>query len=82
MYKAGDCVIVRPDLTQGHGYSVYVNEEMIKYAGASAIITATWPHHTGHYMLDIDNGEWEWTSDLLFPDKEYEIEDDISILYG
>jgi len=62
-YKKGDSVRVRKDLKGGSRYAlIFFNPRMEKYLGQVAKIVKV---KGGHYWLDIDDGDWRWTSKML-----------------
>lgn len=64
-YKVGDLVKVRENLKEGYGLSMYVNPEMLKYAGNTYRIKKI---ADGHYILDLPCSEyydWHWTDEML-----------------
>lgn len=81
----GDTVYIREDLSEGDDYAIYVAEEMLAYAGESAIITDKrngYDDDIMRFSLDIDRGYWTWTEDMLTETEPvFELED-LAILYG
>ena len=64
-YKVGDYVTIRKDLAPGYGLSLYVNPEMLKYAGnIYRVKSIKWEDR---YILDLpcSDHEWYWTDDML-----------------
>jgi hypothetical protein len=66
-YKVGDTVKIRKDLKVGKSYDdEYFYKEMKGYLGKTAKIT-----HLGSssefYLLDIDDGDYPWTSKMFEP---------------
>lgn len=63
-YKVGDSVKIREDLEVEmiHDIMYNMDTEMIKYKGKTAIITSV---YDSYYDLDIDNGVWIWTDEML-----------------
>lgn len=62
-YKVGDKVKIREDLVidEIYGDNSFA-EEMEQYKGKTATITDT---YFGKYEIDIDNGNWCWTDEML-----------------
>lgn len=61
------------------------NPAMDKYCGKEAVITSKY----SHYKLDIDNGEWYWSSDIIrkvtmpeLPDLDPVPPEALQILFG
>jgi hypothetical protein len=68
-YKVGDKVKIREDLIVDNDYgSDGFTEEMERYKGKTATITDV---YWDKYEIDIDDGNWCWTDEML--------EDDVSI---
>lgn len=68
-YKVGDKVKIREDLIVDDVYgSDSFAEEMAQYKGKTATITDV---HMDKYEIDIDDGSWYWTDEML--------EDDVNI---
>lgn len=62
-YKVGDKVKIREDLIVDNEYgSNSFAEEMEQYKGKTATITDT---YFGKYEIDIDDGNWSWTDEML-----------------
>ena len=62
-YKIGDKVKIREDLIVANDYgSDGFVEEMERYKGKTATITDV---HWDKYEIDIDNGDWYWTDEML-----------------
>lgn len=62
-YKVGDKVKIREDLIVGNDYgSDGFVEEMEQYKGKTATITGAF---MGKYDIDIDDGDWSWTDEML-----------------
>lgn len=62
-FKVRDRVKIRKDLEEGKEYNgVPFNEKMKKYEGEIAKITKK---NSRCYELDIDNGDWCWSDDML-----------------
>lgn len=70
-YKVGDKVRIRTDLRVNTRYGNYdYIYEMEKYKGETAYITEIYRSKFDDllsYCLDIDNGEWSWTDEMLEP---------------
>ncbi len=67
-FKVGDKVRVRKDLEAGKCYgSNGVADGMIKYLGKSANVVNI---YNGQYLLDIVNGSWFWTDEMLEPAQQ------------
>lgn len=73
MYQVGDKIRIREDLADhSREYQpVGINREMVKLAGRVAVITG-YQHHAIEdacllYELDIDDGRWYWTDEMLTP---------------
>lgn len=64
-YKVGDKVRVREDLEVDKRYNeLFFVKDMEKYKGKIATITRLSPvQHS--YDIDIDDGDWCWTDDML-----------------
>ena len=85
MYDVGDVVYIRDDLEDGDNYTIYVAEEMVNYAGASATITEKnvgYIDGIARFSLDIDSGHWTWTEDMLTETEPVFEPEDLTILYG
>lgn len=65
MYKVGDKVKIREDLEVDERYNeLFFVKDMEKYKGKIATITRLSPvQHS--YDIDIDDGDWCWTDDML-----------------
>lgn len=65
MYKIGDKVKIREDLEVDKRYNeLFFVKDMEKYKGKIATITRLSPvQHS--YDIDIDDGDWCWTDDML-----------------
>lgn len=65
MYKVGDKVKIREDLEVDKRYNeLFFVKDMEKYKGKIATITRLSPvQHS--YDIDIDDGDWCWTDDML-----------------
>ena len=68
-FKVGDTVRIKNSLIVGQKYNDYVfNKDMEKYKW----LTSTIKHvYTSSYTIDIDNGRFSWTEDMLKPYKDY-----------
>lgn len=65
-FKVGDQVKIREDLSLGKYYSVHLSRSMLLNKGKEAKITYISPDDdTCH--LDIDDGIWWWSEDMLEP---------------
>lgn len=65
MYRVGDKVRIRKDLVLGRRYvSACVAHKMALYRGETTSIKRV---HDGCYDLVVDNGEWDWTDEMLEP---------------
>ena len=65
-YKVGDKVKIREDLIVGNDYgSDGFVEEMEQYKGKTATITGAF---MSKYDIDIDDGDWSWTDEMLEDD--------------
>lgn len=64
-YSIGDKVKIREDLQKGKMYNFHYDiiNEMLELKGKTAIITKYIPNE--YYELDIDNGEYCWTDEML-----------------
>lgn len=65
-FKVGDKVKIKEDLSFGHYSTVYFSTPMKGYRGKEAKITYVSPYD-GTFNLDIDNGNWWWSEDMLEP---------------
>lgn len=65
MYKVGDKVKIREDLKVDERYNeLFFVKDMEKYKGKIATITRLSSiQHS--YDIDIDDGDWSWTDDML-----------------
>lgn len=67
-FKIGDKVKIREDLVVDllYGCDIFVSD-MSEYCGKEATITAIRDSYLKGvaYLLDIDNGEWYWTDEML-----------------
>ena len=65
MYKVGDKVKIREDLEVNKKYNeLFFIKDMEEYKGKTATITRLSPiDHS--YDIDIDDGDWSWTDDML-----------------
>lgn len=62
-YKVGDKVKIREDLVVDEIYGDdSFAEEMERYKGKTATITDV---YCGKYEIDIDDGDWCWTDEML-----------------
>ncbi len=61
-YKAGDKVRIRADLKVGEQYGVAFILDMKQYVGETTTIRHV---YRDWYTLDIDDGHWTWTDDML-----------------
>lgn len=62
-YKVGDKVKIREDLVVDETYGEdSFTEEMEQYKGKTATITDV---YWGKYEIDIDDGSWCWTDEML-----------------
>ncbi len=62
-YKVGDKVKIKEDLVVDETYGEdSFTEEMEKYKGKTATITDV---HWDKYEIDIDDGSWYWTDEML-----------------
>lgn len=67
-YKVGDKVRVKDGLAIDGKYGkCYFVGAMKKYSGQIATITDI---NNSYYMLDIDNGSWNWTEEMFSPVNE------------
>ena len=68
-FKVGDTVRIKNNLIVGQEYNDYVfDKDMEQYKG----LTSTIKHVcTPYYRIDIDNGRFGWTEDMLEPCKDY-----------
>ena len=68
-FKKGDVVRIKNDLIVGQNYNNYrFIEGMEKYKGAISTIKHVC---TLYYIINIDNGRFSWTEDMLEPYKDY-----------
>lgn len=65
-FKVGDMVRVRNDLSLGKYYSIHLSRSMVLNKGKIAKIICV-DSHDGSYQLDIDDGIWWWSEDMLEP---------------
>ncbi|MGN0655230.1 MAG: hypothetical protein ACI4KR_00410 [Ruminiclostridium sp.] len=73
LYKAGDKVLVKPDLNLEDEYYMsdkseydYVSEEMLEYAGK--VVTISEAYDFGYHieeLADDDDDEWIWTDEMF-----------------
>jgi hypothetical protein len=76
-YKVGDKVKIREDLIVDNDYgSDGFVEEMAQYKGKTATITGAF---MGKYDIDIDDGDWSWTDEMLEDYKSKYIVGDMKI---
>jgi len=59
IYKIGDKVMIKKDLNTNNQSPLSVNEDMVFYAGKTAIIIKC-INLAKSYKLDVDDGEWSW----------------------
>ena len=73
---AGARVRIKTDLVPDHDYGenfpMWVNRKMVNYCGRITVVTTC----NGHALsLDIDNGDWTWTDEMVeiieVPDHQY-----------
>ena len=63
MRNIGDIVTIKSDLVASRCYGVdSVTEDMIQFCGAQAMVKDL---EDGEYLLDIDEGSWYWTDEML-----------------
>ena len=66
IYQVGPSLKIKEGLVEGrYGDSsnrVYFNPEMEKYCGLEATVVVI---NDNKYELDIDDGDWHWTDDLV-----------------
>lgn len=69
MYKVGDTVLIRKDLKAGENYGMYLSIAMSGYAGEETKVVGMriTPSGKKAYYLDIDKGNFMWTSEMLEP---------------
>lgn len=67
LYDIGDKVTIVVDDTIA--YQVGLNDKMLSYNGEDAIITRV---QDKIYFLDIDNGGWSWSEDMLDSGKVFD----------
>lgn len=65
-FKVGDQVKIREDLSLGKYYSVHLSRDMVLNKGKIATIIYIDPHDDC-YQLDVDDGKWWWSEDMLEP---------------
>ena len=72
-FKVGDSVKIREDLEEKkYQFGCWTTKEMVKMSGKIATVTAISKHgDETRYKLDVDNGGWFWTSDMLEPVEEH-----------
>lgn len=67
-FKVGDRVRIRKDLKVSvhYGYDIFISD-MSDYRGKEAIVTDIHEYcpEGQAYLLDIDNGVWNWTEEML-----------------
>ena len=68
-FKEGDVVRIKNDLIVGQNYNNYIFiEDMEKYKGKISTIKHVC---TPYYTINVDNGRFSWTEDMLEPCKDY-----------
>lgn len=68
-FKKGDVVRIKNNLIVGQNYNNYIFvENMEKYKGKICTIKHVC---TPYYTINIDNGRFSWTEDMLEPCKDY-----------
>ena len=65
--KVGDKVKIRSDIYEGDDFHVYVNEDMLKYAGRVVTLKRI---YDGDWLIEEDDEEWTWSEDLFVPAKD------------
>lgn len=65
-FKVGDMVRIRSDLSFKKYYSIHLSRSMVLNKGKMAKIICV-DSHDGSYQLDIDDGQWWWSEDMLEP---------------
>lgn len=71
-FKVGDRVRIRKDLKEGYDLTIYVSDEMGKYAGNIVTISKTRRRHDGTEIYEIkeDDGYWAWSEDMFEQNKK------------
>jgi len=68
--EIGEKVIIRKDLVEGElSNGAFIDGEMVRYRGEEAIITGYSVYSQYDYLLDIGDGEWHWSEEMLEPKK-------------
>lgn len=65
-FKVGDTVKIRKDLSLGERYSIHLSKSMLLNKGKKAKIIYI-DSCDGSYQLDVDDGSWWWSNDMLEP---------------
>lgn len=65
-FKVGDTVKIRKDLSLGKRYSIHLSKSMLLNKGKKAKIIYI-DSRDGSYQLDVDDGSWWWSNDMLEP---------------
>ncbi len=65
-FEVGDIVGIRNDLSLEKYYSIHLSRSMVLNKGKMAKIICV-DSHDGSYQLDIDDGQWWWSEDMLEP---------------
>lgn len=65
-FEVGDMVRIRNDLSLQKYYSIHLSRSMVLNKGKMAKILCV-DSHDGFYQLDIDDGQWWWSEDMLEP---------------
>ena len=65
-FEVGDMVRIRSDLSLRKYYSIHLSRSMVLNKGEMAKIIYV-DSHNGSYQLDIDDGQWWWSEDMLEP---------------
>lgn len=65
-FKVGDMVEIRNDLSLGKRYSIHLSRSMVLNKGKIATIIYIDPHDDC-CQLDVDDGTWWWSEDMLKP---------------
>lgn len=62
IYNVGDIVRIRPDLEGGFNeLGVYINQDMARMAGETAMITSVFPMWPPSFAYNISGSDYSWT---------------------
>lgn len=65
-FKVGDTVKIRENLSLGRYYSIHLSRSMLLNKGKEAKIIYV-DSRDNSYQLDVDDGSWWWSEDMLEP---------------